>query len=80
MSRVIPTMLLVRRLNKVITRFYSKGPRKSLGNTYPTWLISIYYMPTLNGIKHCEDQSEIIKIENKDKYYNNSGSSCALID
>ena len=42
--------------------------RTTPGNTYPTWLISIYYMETLNGINHGEDQSKIIKIENKDKY------------
>ena len=37
-------------------------------------------METLNGINHSEDQSGIIKIENKDKYYNNSGPSGAVID
>ena len=37
-------------------------------------------MATLNGTNHCDDQSEIIKIENKDKYYNNSGPSGTVID
>ena len=36
-------------------------------------------METLNGINHSEDQSKIVKIENKDKYYNNSGPSGAVI-
>ena len=35
-------------------------------------------MATLNGIHHCEDQSEITKTENKDKYHNNSGPSSAV--
>ena len=37
-------------------------------------------MAILNGINHSEDQSEIVKIENKDKYYNNSGPSGAITD
>ena len=37
-------------------------------------------MATLSGINHSEDQSEIVKMENKDKCYNNSAPSGAVID
>ena len=72
-------MLSVRRLNKVISRFYSKGPNNS--QQYLPNLANKYLLNgNFDGINHFEDQSEIIKIENKDKYCNNSGPSGAVID
>ena len=79
MSRVIPTMLSVHRLNEVISRSYSKDPNNSR-QYLPNLAIEYLLMATLNGINYCEDQLEIIKVENKDKYHNNSGPSGAVID
>ena len=83
LSRVIPTMLSLRGLNKVISRFYSKGPNNSRQHL-PNLANRYLSVANLNGINQYDDNGIIKtswkseKIDNKEKYCNNSGPSVAV--
>ena len=68
-------MLSVRRFNKVISRFYSKGLNNSR-----QFLPNLANKYSLHGNFERNKPLEIIKIEDKDKYCNNSGPSGAVFD